>query len=90
MLSFESKPSSAFLSLLEDTGTEEENEFPEEVMMHELGHAILKRDHIYDKLDNGDFKSVMATPYVGWSRNRQKEEYYYDELFDKSQFNTLK
>jgi hypothetical protein len=66
------------------------NEFPEEVMMHELGHGILKRDHIYDKLDNGDFKSVMATPYVGWSRHPEKEQYYYDELFDKSQFNTLK
>jgi hypothetical protein len=66
------------------------NEFPEELIMHELGHGILKRDHIYDKLENGDFKSVMATPYVGWSRNREKEQHYYDELFDKSQFNTLK
>lgn len=66
------------------------NEYPEELMMHELGHGVLKRDHLYTTLEDGSFKSVMATPYVGWSRHPEKEKYYYDELFDKSQFNTLK
>ena len=63
---------------------------PEELVCHELGHALLKRDHLFDKLPNGDFKSVMGSMDVAWSKHPEKEKYYYDELFDKSQFNTLK
>lgn len=65
------------------------NDVPEETVIHELGHAILKRGHLYDTFQDGRYKSVMATPYVRWSKHPETEKYYYDELFDRTKFGSL-
>lgn len=62
----------------------------EELYMHELGHAILKRmEHDYTRLPNKMYKSVMGnfsdSYYSGWSYRDDimyRAEYYYDELFN--------
>ena len=58
------------------------------LVFHELGHAILFRNHRTDKLPNNDFASIM----VGTTWNiddfyifdTEKRQYYIDELFDSS------
>ena len=62
---------------------------PEELIAHEMGHAILKREHDWTRLKNGMYKSVMGNNakiyYAGWTRSTNKitrKKYYYDELFN--------
>lgn len=77
-------------SIFIDTTGENYKKTKEELIMHELGHAVLKRDHDFSKLPNLCYKSVMGnfsnTMYSGWSLPEVyfREEYYYDELFDQS------
>ena len=63
------------------------NDQREVLMLHELGHAILDRDHIDSRLfNNSGAKSIMCsrscrnqyTYYEDWPL----KEYYIDELFD--------
>lgn len=62
----------------------------EELLTHEFGHAILRRQHDFSKLPNGMYKTVMGNTsnrqYSGWSIDsvRYRQTYYYDELFDPS------
>lgn len=66
------------------------NSTREEVVMHELGHAILKRDHRFDRFGGPTdaMVSVMGcpcdTPVSGWTNagHQGREKYYYDELFN--------
>lgn len=61
---------------------------------HELGHALLGRDHDFSKLTNakGDIiasKSVMGSnaisEYNGWQGGYSyRKKYYYDELFNQN------
>ena len=53
-------------------------------VFHELGHCLLKRDHLDAALPNGESKSIMATsvgPYYSGA-NGHKRKYYLDELFN--------
>jgi hypothetical protein len=55
------------------------------LVFHELGHAILRRGHINDKLPNGDFKSLMFDGNQFSLYNQytpEKRKYYLDELFN--------
>ena len=74
-----------------------ENEFEQEALiMHELGHCVLGRQHSRDTLPNGAPKSIMIpfdlTIYgpciypIGDKDcdKRYRREYYLDELFDES------
>jgi len=60
----------------------------EELMMHELGHAVLNREHLYDFMAGDPWlkKSVMGyltKPIFSTQKIlMHREEYYYDELFD--------
>lgn len=62
----------------------------EELVSHELGHALLNRQHDFEKLPNNMYKSVMGNfsnrMYSGWSADsvRFRQEYYYDELFNQN------
>jgi hypothetical protein len=62
----------------------------ENLIFHELGHGLLKRDHLNSTLVNGDWKSIMCGgTKVGdrpWNINYRGErrKYYVDELFDES------
>jgi hypothetical protein len=59
------------------------NVIRELLLFHELGHAILGRGHDNSKLPNGDFKSVMSTPFVFLytESTPERRKYYLDELF---------
>ncbi|MBS1508751.1 MAG: hypothetical protein JSS79_19095 [Bacteroidetes bacterium] len=57
------------------------------LMFHELGHAVLGRNHDNAKLANGDYKTMMFAGsqfglYVPETPERRK--YYLDELFNPS------
>ena len=71
-----------------DKTTEKWSINAEEVIMHELGHAVLNRDHTYETIGSNAFlkKSVMGfLVYPIFSTvdsMNYRREYYYDELFD--------
>jgi len=73
-----------------DTASENYKKTREELITHELGHAVLNRDHDFSKLPNLCYKSVMGNfsnrMYSGWSSAETsfREKYYYDELFNPS------
>ena len=57
----------------------------EALIFHELGHAVLGRDHRDELLPNNSRSSIMVSTnlaglYVGNAKNRRA--YYVDELFD--------
>jgi len=62
----------------------------EDLLFHELGHGLLKRDHLNTPLDNGDWKSIMCGgDKVGdrsWNINYHgiRRAYYLEELFNES------
>ena len=62
----------------------------EDLLFHELGHGLLKRDHLNTTLDNGDWKSIMCGgDKVGdrsWNINYHgtRRAYYLEELFNES------
>ena len=65
----------------------------ETLLFHEMGHCLLGRDHLSDRLPNGDQKSIMisgdillyapcAYPIGSDCNVLYKREYYLDELFN--------
>ncbi|MDX1906930.1 MAG: hypothetical protein SF053_07825 [Bacteroidia bacterium] len=55
------------------------------LVLHELGHCILNRQHRDDFLPNGNIASIMRATgeqVYGGSLNAFKRDYYLDELFD--------
>lgn len=68
----------------------------ETLIFHELGHCFLGRNHLNERLPNGDPKSIMIEnnislyspciyPIGGQPCNNSfKRTYYLDELFDES------
>jgi len=62
----------------------------EELLFHELGHGILKREHTNAVLSNDEWKSIMCggDEVAGrtWNINYRGEhrKYYLDELFNES------
>jgi hypothetical protein len=62
----------------------------EDLIFHELGHGLLKRDHSNTLLENGDWKSMMCggekVENRPWNINYRgiRHGYYIDELFDES------
>jgi len=62
----------------------------EDLIFHELGHGLLKREHLNLTLENGDWKSIMCggdkVNGRAWNINYKgiRRNYYIDELFDES------
>ena len=63
----------------------------EDLIFHELGHGLLKRDHLNSTLPNGDWKSIMCggpdkVNNRSWNINYRgiRRKYYVDELFNES------
>lgn len=62
----------------------------EDLIFHELGHGLLKRDHLNTTLENGDWKSIMCggtkVDNRSWNINYRgiRRKYYLDELFNES------
>jgi len=62
----------------------------EDLLFHELGHGLLKREHLNSTLENGDWKSIMCggdkVNGRAWNINYKgiRRNYYVDELFDES------
>lgn len=62
----------------------------EDLIFHELGHGLLKRDHLNTNLENGDWKSMMCggtkVNNRPWNINYRgiRRDYYINELFDQS------
>ncbi len=62
----------------------------EDLIFHELGHGLLKRDHLNATLENGDWKSIMCGGTKvndrAWNINYRgvRRSYYIDELFNES------
>jgi len=62
----------------------------EDLIFHELGHGLLKRDHLNTSLENGDWKSIMCggdkVDNRSWNINYRgmRRKYYLDELFNES------
>ena len=62
----------------------------EDLIFHELGHGLLKREHLNTTLENGDWKSIMCggdkVNNRSWNINYRGErrKYYVDELFNES------
>ncbi len=57
------------------------------LMFHEMGHAILSRNHDNAKLPNGDFKTMMfgGNQFSLYSEDTpERRKYYLDELFNSS------
>ncbi|HEY5825801.1 MAG TPA: hypothetical protein VIT44_15610 [Cyclobacteriaceae bacterium] len=55
------------------------------LLFHELGHAILRRQHTNDTLPNGDYKSMMIGSNqfnIYNSHTPEKIAFYLDELFN--------
>lgn len=65
-------------------------ELCEDLVFHELGHALLNRGHNNDYLSNGDWKTIMCGGTVkdnrSWNINFRsiRKEYYLNELFKTS------
>ena len=61
----------------------------EDLLFHELGHALLGRKHLNSTLENGDWKSIMCggekVNNRSWNINYRGErrKYYLDELFNE-------
>ncbi len=62
----------------------------ENLVFHELGHGLLKRNHLNKVLENGDWKSIMCggdkVNNRPWNINYRgiRRAYYINELFDES------
>jgi len=59
----------------------------EQLVIHELGHSILKRKHTDKQTENGECLSYMMTNLIECEQNSYSNlwrEYYFDELFDES------
>ena len=62
----------------------------EDLIFHELGHGLLRRDHLNSILENGDWKSMMCggdkVNNRPWNINYRgtRRDYYIKELFDQS------
>jgi hypothetical protein len=62
----------------------------EDLIFHELGHALLGRDHLNTTLENGDWKSMMCggnkVNNRPWNINYRgvRRNYYIDELFNQN------
>ena len=54
------------------------------LMFHEIGHAVLRRQHTNEQLPNCDYKSMMmdGNQFIVYGEQSVKREYYVDELFD--------
>lgn len=65
--------------------TTQSDYFKEELVFHELGHAILKRSHTSEKLPDGSFKSIMHPQLGHYSRSAYKRDYYIAELFNPNE-----
>ena len=66
----------------------EQTDFNKEILLfHEMGHAILLRNHNNTKLPNGDFKTMMfgGNQFSLYSEDTpERRKYYLDELFNSS------
>ncbi len=66
---------------------QERSEYDKEwLIYHELGHCILKRDHLLESLSRGECKSIMSNSEglncsINFKSNSWRQ-YYLDELFD--------
>jgi hypothetical protein len=73
------------------------NEQLEALVIHEMGHCVLGREHNDEQLPNGDPKSIMTTSDIGIYSSclydlggnedcnfTHKRTYYMNELFDES------
>ena len=64
----------------------EQTDFNKEILLfHEMGHAILLRNHDNTKLPNGDFKTMMfgGNQFSLYSEDTpERRKYYLDELFN--------
>lgn len=57
----------------------------EELMFHEIGHAVFGRLHLEDLMPNGSQKSIMTTAFGVYDEfTPEKRTYYIDELLDES------
>ncbi|MCB0502136.1 MAG: hypothetical protein KDD32_05595 [Bacteroidetes bacterium] len=57
----------------------------EQLVFHELGHCVLERSHIEERLSNGNYRSTMrptGEQIYGPEYSSFKRSYYFDELFD--------
>lgn len=60
----------------------------EQLIFHELGHGVLKRDHLNQVLENNEWKSIMCGGTKinnrSWNVNYKglRRDYYIDELFN--------
>jgi hypothetical protein len=72
-----------------DTAGANYKETREELIAHEFGHAILRRQHDFSRLPNGMYKTVMGNfsnrQFSGWSADSIlfRKQYYFDELFNE-------
>jgi hypothetical protein len=62
--------------------------YKEWLFFHELGHLLLKRDHLSTKLPNGEYASLMWSSQNNPDKctlpiftGKLRREYYFDELF---------
>jgi hypothetical protein len=58
----------------------------EQLVFHELGHCVLNRSHLDDRLPNGNFATMMRATgeqIYGPVQSGFKRMYYLDELFDE-------
>ncbi len=59
----------------------------EQLVFHELGHCVLERSHISQKLNNGNYKTLMrpsGEQIYGPLYSKFKRVYYLDELFNEA------
>ncbi len=66
--------------------------YHEKILLHELGHLLLKREHTIDALPNGEAVSIMESfgditedpslLYIHTIYQGLRQKYYLDELFD--------
>lgn len=58
----------------------------EQLVFHELGHCVLNRPHINEKLPNENYRSIMRASgeqLYGLEYSKFKRNYYLDELFNE-------
>lgn len=57
----------------------------EELMFHEIGHAVFRRQHLEDVMPNSSQKSIMTTAFGVYNDfTPEKRSYYIDELLDET------
>lgn len=66
-----------------DTWNGTEDCFKEILMMHELGHCKLRRDHDEIVLGTGIYESLMNPYHIGCKMYVANREHYLNELFSK-------